>query len=356
VSIARPSPIPDRPEAITPTWLGEALSTSLPGVEVARVEVVDRHSGTTGRARLRLEYASGRAGPETVFAKLAPFGERQRKLVATSDMGRREARFYAHLAGETPMRVPRVWFAAYGDEPTEYIMVLEDLEASGCRFTRDVENYARQYGRQVVENLARVHAHFWEDERFESELSWLRPPAQGPRGAKLVRQARELFSGELPPVFAELCRLYVEHHEAIADLWQEGPTTLIHGDIHSGNQFVDGDGVGFYDWAVIGRAPGIRDLGIFLCNSCPTEVRREEERSWLRVYRQGLLDHGVPAPEPEEIWRRYRRAALYGWVAATATAAVGDRWQPIEVGMTAMRRSTRNCAELETVEAFREVL
>jgi hypothetical protein len=47
---------------------------------------------------------------------------------------------------------------------------------------------------------------------------------------------------------------------------------------------------------------------------------------------------------------------LYGWVAATTTAAMGDRWQPREVGMKAMRVATQACADLETVEAFREAL
>ena len=107
---------------------------------------------------------------------------------------------------------------------------------------------------------------------------------------------------------------------------------------------------------MISRSPGIRDVGIYLCNSCPTELRRAEQEGWLRSYQQGLVDAGVAAPAPEILWRRYRRAVLYGWVAATTTAAMGDRWQPIEVGMKAMRVATQACADLETVEAFREAL
>ncbi|MGH9365936.1 MAG: phosphotransferase [Thermoanaerobaculia bacterium] len=356
MTAAHPFSIPDRPEAITPVWLSEALSASLPGVEVAEVEVVERHSGTTGRARLKLDYAPGSTGPETVFIKLPPFHDAQRRLVAATDMGRREAHFYEALAAETPVRLPRPYFAAYGDEPTDYIMVLEDLEATGCTFPKGVEDHAREHGGQVIEALARLHVQFWEDRRFESKLSWIRPAGRGSLGAKLIDQARELFSGELPPVFAELCRLYVDHQERVCDLWDEGESTLIHGDPHTGNQFLDRVQVGLYDWAVISRSPGIRDVGIFLCNSCPTEVRRAEQESWIRAYRQGLVDGGVDAPDLDVLWRRLRRAVLYGWVAATTTAAMGDRWQPIEVGMSAMRRSTQACADLETVEAFREAL
>ena len=348
--------IPDHPGAITPAWLSQSLARSFPGVEVASAEIVDRHSGTTGRAKLRLGYAAGARGPDTVFVKLPPFSDMQRRLVAATDMGRREARFYAELAGETPLRVPRCYFAAHGDQPTDYICVLEDIEAAGCTFPKNVEQHAREHGRDLIEALARLHAHFWQDQRFANELAWIRPAMRGDFGAKLVDQARERFASDLPPVFAELCRLFSAHHERIADLWDEGGATLIHGDTHTGNQFLDGDRVGLYDWAVISRSPGIRDVAIFLGNSCPPEVRRAEQDGWMRAYRQGLVDGGVDAPTQGELWRRLRLGVLYGWVAATTTAAVGDRWQPIEVGMRAMRGATQACAELETLDAFREAL
>jgi hypothetical protein len=123
-----------------------------------------------------------------------------------------------------------------------------------------------------------------------------------------------------------------------------------------GNQLVDGDEVGLYDWAVISHSPGIRDVAIFLGNSCPPEVRRAEQDGWLRAYRQGLIEGGVDAPGLDVLERRLRLGVLYGWVAAATTAAVGDRWQPLAVGMRATRGATETCAELETLEAFREAL
>ena len=182
---------------------------------------------------------------------------------------------------------------------------------------------------QVIEALARLHAHFWQDARFESELAWVPRAMRGALGAKLIEQAREKFSGDFPPVFAELCRLYAEHHERVCDLWDEGESTLIHGDIHAGNQFLDAGQVGFYDWAVISRSPGIRDVGIYLCNSCPTDLRRaEQDELAARLPRRADRRRRRLRPRSRRLWRRYRRAVLYGWVAATTTAAMGDRWQP----------------------------
>ena len=346
-------PFPDVPEAVTPEWMTAALASSLPGVEVSGLDVLEQHSGTTGRLRLRVDYAPGENGPDTVFVKLPPFDTSQRRLVAGTDMGRIEARFYAELAVETPVRAPRAYYADAGDDPGEYVMVLEDLSTRGCSFSSLFEPHSETHGRQTIEALARLHAHYWNDDRFDSELSWVRPAMRGPFGARLIDSAREQFGDEQPPVFTDLCRLYVEHHEEIAELLDEGEQTLIHGDTHAGNHFVEGDDVGFYDWAVLSRSPGIRDVAIHLGNSCPTDVRRANQDEWLRAYRSVLVDAGVDAPSPEVLWKRFRLSALYVWVAATAAAAIGSKWQDEAVTRLATNRSTTTCADLETVEAFR---
>jgi hypothetical protein len=355
--MAEPVPFPIRPDEITPDWLNRALSASLPDMDVARVEVLDQHSGTTGRVRLGLHHAAGSAGPASVFVKLPPFDESQRKLVAATDMGRREARFYAGPATEVPMRIPRSYFAAAGDERTEYVMVLEDLVASGCRFTTRLAPIAEEGGGRLIEGLARVHAHFWNDERLDSSMSWVRPAMRGAYGAELVRRAREQFADELPPVFRALCDLYIDHHERICEIWDDGERTLIHGDTHAGNQFVDdGDEIGLYDWAVLSRSPGIRDVAIFLGNSCPTDVRRENQERWIGRYRDLLVEQDVDAPPFAVLWDRYRMTVLYAWVAAATTAAMGAKWQPIEVGMAGTNLATTACADLDTIDALRAAL
>jgi hypothetical protein len=61
-----PAPYPETVVDLTAEWFTAAL-----GREVTDVRVVERSSGTTGRARVEL---SGRAGvPATAFVKLPPF-------------------------------------------------------------------------------------------------------------------------------------------------------------------------------------------------------------------------------------------------------------------------------------------
>ncbi len=331
-----------------------ALASSFPGAQVTRVEVLDQHTGTTGRMRVRLEYAAGPRGPETAFIKLPPFDEEQRAMVAMTNMGRKEARFYEGPAAETPIRIPKPYYAAHGPEPTQYIMVLEDLEASGCTFTQaGLDAHAEANAEQLINSLARLHAHFWNDPRLDAEWSWLPGLTRSPRSSEIVVDAKRQFAADFPPVFSELADLWIHHRDQVVDLWDDGATTLVHGDTHNGNQFMDGATVGLYDWGVVSKAPGIRDIAIYLGHSCPTELRRREQDRWLRGYHQVLVDAGVNPPSFDELWLRFRMGVMYAWVSATTTAAFGARMQPVDVSRRAMTLATATCADLETVEAIR---
>ncbi|MHB8220951.1 MAG: hypothetical protein ACYDHU_11630 [Acidimicrobiales bacterium] len=125
---------------LSPQWLTDVLRPHAPRASVVAARITDSHSGTTGRALLHLDYA-GDAGPlpSSVFCKLAPFDPRQRRLLHDFGIGAIEARFYTELAhdvaGRVGVRLPMVWHAR-ADTDGSFIMVLEDLVASGCRFRR----------------------------------------------------------------------------------------------------------------------------------------------------------------------------------------------------------------------------
>lgn len=324
------------------------------------MRVLDRHAGTTGRVRVALGYAGNVRGPASVFVKLPPFDTEQRAIVELTGMGRREARFYAELAESLPVRLPQPHHAAFDAAGSRFVMVLEDLEASGCRFPGADDADADARARRVVEGHARIHAALWESPRFETDLAWVERPMRHELGAMLVARSLELFAAEMPPAFREVGRLYVDHMNAICDLWEEGERTLIHGDSHLGNLFEDPSGaepeIGFLDWAVASRGPGMRDVAYYLSNSMPVPLRRARERDLLARYRAGLLSAGVEAPAPEALWRRYRLHVAYSWVAAATTSAMGDKWQPKAVGMASMARATAAVADLGTVELLREAL
>lgn len=345
-----PNAIPDRTEQLSTDWASAAL-----GVEVLDCRVEDSHTGTTGRARLALQYGPDVALPSRLFVKLPPADPAQREFVSSSGMGEREAHFYRDLAGEVPVRVPRCFFADWGDTGRQYLIVLEDLETSGCRFRNASRHYSLDYLRAVLQAFGQLHARYWDSERFNAELAWLQPPLQHDIGPTLVAKALALHASSMPPVFAELAELYLNHTSAVHRLWQDGEQTLIHGDVHDGNLFCDGETPGFLDWAVVARGPGMRDVSYFLAGTLAPE-HRALQWEMLDHYRQVLLREGVAAPDRETMKRRHRCQALYPWVGAVTTLAMGDQWQPTRYVKAALARLHPLLEELDTAGVIREEL
>jgi hypothetical protein len=347
--------IPDTPQAITPAWLSAAVQDVAPGARATSVEVVDAHSGTTGRARLHVVWEQGDL-PSAIFAKLAPTDPLQRAMAVDTGMGAREARFYRELAGEVPVRVPRPIWSLWTADRRAYIMLLEDLESSGCTFPDFHSGGDLPMIRSAVEELARLHAAFWESPRFQQELAWIKPPMHSEMGPQLVATGVEAFGADQPEAFHDMAEVYTQHGAAVAARLAAGPQTLMHGDPHLGNQFVDTGTIGFLDWAVVCRGPGLRDVAYLLCASVDSELRRAEEKALLRRYLEVLAEASAPAPDFDAAWRDYRCFAASGWVAAVATYAVGSRMQPVEVGRRAVARANATVADLGTATLLREEL
>ena len=342
--------IPATTADLTAAWLSGAL-----GTDVRSVSVLDAHSGTTGRAKIAVE---GDGLPDTLFVKLQPFDEEQRSFLQMIGLGVSEATFYAAVGDDLPVRSPKLW---YDVADGSFVMVLEDLEAAGCHICAPDDDGRLAVAESLMTELAALHARFWGD-----ELDWLADHALTPgdseeaqermsMGAMIVQSALDQFADELPPEFARMGTTYIAHNREIGALWNEGERTLIHGDDHIGNLFVDSGRTGFYDWAVASRYPGMRDVAYFLCNSLPTELRRAEEGSLIDRYRAGLSAGGVEL-DGEIAWEQYRLFAVYSWISATTTAAMGSKWQPIEVGRRAMEQTTQALIDLDVLGLLSERL
>jgi aminoglycoside phosphotransferase (APT) family kinase protein len=336
--------LPVEVDECTASFFTDALDTT-----VESAQLLDRSSGTTGRARFALR---GEKVPETVFVKLAPFDERQRKFVDQVGMGVAEARFYRDLAFEVPVRVPRAYYAETAGD--RYVMVLEDLEASGCRFPSPDDDDIAERARDIVDQLAALHSQYWESPRFDDDddLAWLAQRGTGGAGggATFVQMAVDNLGDRLPESFHRLADVYIARNDDIAALWNTGPRTLVHGDPHMGNLFVDGTRTGFLDWAMVGRSPGLRDVAYVLCNSVPAEVREAEERALVDAYcaRVGL--------DPVAGWDQYRLFAVYSWVAAASTAGMGAKWQPLHIGLGGTLRATAACEHLDCTSLLEHLL
>lgn len=342
-------------------WLTSVLCEPTGAPPVTAFEVVDANSGTTGRAGLRLEYAGETSLPGQLFAKLPPDDPGQRAFVRETGMGRREARFYAELSAEVPVRVPHSYFSGSDEAGEHYVMLLEDLAANGCTFRNASLRYSLDYLREVLSAFARLHVRYWNSPRFTSDLAWVEPPGMHPMGPKLVKRGLDRFADEMPAVFRELGELYVEQAPAVHALWNRGVPTLVHGDIHDGNLFYDpryaGTGEpGLLDWAILGRTSCMRDVAYFLAGTPTPEDRKEHQAALLDYYLGELCMAGISPPDPGELRQQYQWHTAYVWVAAVTTLVMGSQWQPANYVMRTMQRLNQAIEDSDCPGSLREAL
>ena len=351
--------IPIEVEELTAEWFTEIVQSRAPGAVVDSVELIDKSSGTTGRARVGLTSTDERI-PSTMFVKLPPFTADGRAMVISTAMGVSEARFYEDIASWLPVRTPPVWHAAHDLSTDGYIMVFEDLSAVGATQPTQEEADSFDFASQVMEVFARFHAAMYGSPRIGpgGDLQWVGERTHGygkEAGNAILRNGVRDFGDQMPPVFHEMAELYLARSIEFNDVLFRGTQTLVHGDCHIGNMLRDDQGPILLDWALVSNGPGLRDVAYFIGNSIPYEVRHTHEQDLLRTYLAALAGHGVEIGW-DEAWDDYRLQMVAGWIAAAMTASMGDWCQPLSIGMRATERSNLALEELDVVPLLRQKL
>lgn len=349
--------VPASVDRMTPEWLTRVLAPAFPGVRIATVECLDQDVGTTTRARLAVTYLSGIRGPQppsTVFVKLTSSALGTRLIGNLNGLGSTEVAFYRRVGSDVPVRVPRTYHAASDRRFGTFVLVQEDLVASGCRFRAMSEPCTFDEVSAVVEGQARLHAAFWESPRFRADLRCLASLEHDPTAplGRLITHVgmRRCFArhpAAVPVELRELGELVLAHRRELETAWNRNPRTLVHGDSHGGNVFFSPEGVGFLDWQLSRQCEGMRDVAYYLVTSVPTEVRVAHERELIVRYLDTLREHGADAPTFALAWEQYRLHAIYGFIAATVTAGIAGM-QDEAVARVALDRA---CAALGALES-----
>ena len=304
--------VPKTAREIDAAWLGEALSLRHPGVSVANVELVALHEATNAHAKLRIAYDESSGAPETLFCKLLPSSDPARSAIVATGMGLSEARFYADLAPTLPLRTPTVHAVWHDPGSGAFVILMEDLQSTGCRVPDGVDGIPVDAAARALEDLASMHLAYRDPGRRSAEAPWVSPPGPPSEyGTSRLSFALEHHRERLTDPFAALADLYVRECAAIHELWHRGPQTVIHGDPHIGNLFLDGEVVGFLDWGLINLSTPLRDVSYFLAMALSIEDRRRDEERllghWLEVWNAGRGD----ALTFDEVWRAHRLHAAY---------------------------------------------
>lgn len=357
--VTPPVPIPRVASDITAEWLTDALQDRHPGARVAGVEIVGNDEVTNQHVRLRVAYDEPAGAPELMFGKLLPLDPTRRESIALTRMGPREARFYAELAPRLALRVPAVHVAAVADDGEQFVVLLEDLEAAGCRISDGTWGISPDGAAQALEDLAAMHVRYEDPSRRAGEAGWVPPyTSGGTYAADRLQSALDHHRDRISDEFARVSELYIANRLAVHDLWTGPDVTVVHGDTHIGNVFVDGTRVGFYDWGVIHLDQPLRDVSYLLQMAMQPEDRRAHEESLLRQYLDVRAALGGAPISFADAWSEHRLRAAYTVVASCQVVTFPDDVTPQrEVFAQAfLARSEAAVQDLDAVGALTRAL
>lgn len=339
-------------------WLADHLEIDRALIADARIEEV--HSGTATRSRLHIRYteaSGGNPGPTSLFIKSTPPDFASTLFGVLFDLGGNEVEFYRNIRPEIPIKSPEV-FHCEGDSRS-YVMLLEDLTDEGCDFRDLASKCSFEEAMSIVTTLARLHAKYWQSERFETDLGWVKR-FETNRDARMLNLVRRLsvpisfekFGDVLPPAIREIAPALMDNYLRLEEKWAEEPRTLIHGDAHLGNMYFQDGVAGLLDWQVQQRGQGMRDISYFLINSLSEELRLGHQEELIRHYLATLKELGVTL-DFDTAWRQYRLQSVYAWIAAVVTAP--SNFQEDAVVAAGLARSSKAILDLDAIELIRDL-
>ena len=352
------SALPVGPAEVTPEWLTEALRERFPTASVTSVQVLEVRHGTNSHARLRLEYGVASGVPEGAFLKLPPLDPVRREAVNGTGMGRREALFYRTLADRVPMRVPRPYVARFDEGSGDFVLLIEDLESTGCTIPDTVAALSFDQAALAMIDYAALHVRYEDDERRAHEAGWVeRMPRGSDFGTTMLQYGLDHHRDRLTDPFAELAKLYIEQQSALEEIWERGTVTVLQGDSHIGNLFEDHGHPGFLDWGLIHLGTPLRDVGYFICMALSPANRRKYERELLERYLQARREIGGEPMTFDEAWQLYRVHAAYNVPASCPLVTFPDKLSPEQARASGAFLARAECAidDLEARAALREV-
>lgn len=294
-------PFPHSFDQITVDWLNSVLRDGgvITDDALESVEIQSTKAGFGARGsytRLRLNYSRQKPGvPQSLFAKFSLGDQEMRARYA--QMYKSEVNFYREIAPLVGLRTPRCYFAGMDVDSGHSLLLLEDLAGRagdnlvGCS-TGEAE---KLFGR-----IAAFHARWWESVQL-SRWKWL--PSYGEdypawMSYRLLkawpifrRKYDEMLSGWVVSAAERALRQIPEIFQTFA----AGPTTFTHGDFALDNVRFDlpDAPLVLYDWQLVRRAPGARDISWFLVRSLPISQRRADEDYLVRSYYEALVEAGI---------------------------------------------------------------
>jgi hypothetical protein len=302
-------------EVLTPSWLTSTLSSRFPGIRVTNVipgPIVERVS-TNARFRIECEPEVPPALSPTLCAK-GYFSEPGR---VSAQAGVPEACFYRDLADDTGVRTLKGVWAGVDPVTQHGVVITEDVIEAGGVFRDALTPCTVEQTAELLAELAHLHAYGWENPEVAS-APWLEPRIGQTAKVRGVKEIRHNFDGAPGVGVPDDLRDPQQLVDAFNALGADQPGagwTVIHGDMHVGNTFLDGEGrPALIDWQLVQHGHWSIDVAYHIASALVPAARATAERDLLRHYLEQVASGGaVGVPPFDQAWEQYRRAMPYGF-------------------------------------------
>lgn len=176
--------VPMTPDEFDTSILEALVHTVHPDVRIASAVLVDAALSTEGDQRVStarriafdVTYADGSDPvlPGRLIVKVA------RPEFRTIPLYDNEVNIFTRIGDELPMRVPRSFGGVRDVENVSFGLVLEDLRSANATFENVLSPLTPNDSAAMLEQLASLHAAYWESPRFDTDLDWVLPHTSGP--------------------------------------------------------------------------------------------------------------------------------------------------------------------------------
>jgi hypothetical protein len=342
--------IADAPDALTPTWLTEAL-------ELDVVDVTLQPVGTgqmCDSLRLHLTFAPHVDGPPTVIAKQPAADPTSRATALNLRSYETEVRFYQQLAPHLPIRTPHVFYSDIDVATASFVLLMEDM--APARQGDQLAGCSVGEAEIAIDELVKLHAPRWGDPTLV-EYDWLHRDPEGARmfTLNLVPMLwggfRERYQTRLAPDVHEAGEALIANLERFLAMNAE-PWTVVHGDYRLDNLLFGEPGsstpLAVVDWQTCAHGAGLNDVAYFVGAGLSLDTRRAHERELVRRYHGGLVAAGVRDYDFDRCWTDYRLGTWSGLIMAIAASMLvqqTDRGD--EMFMAMAHRHARHAIDLE---------
>jgi hypothetical protein len=285
----------ERPSDLTPSWLTAAIGAG----DVAAFEVERIGTGQMSECyRVRLSYAGGGPGPESVVLKVAASDPVSRQTGLALGLYEREVRFYGDVAPRLHGPIAHCYHAAVDTSTGVFDLLLGD--AGPAVVGDEIAGATVEEATLAVVELGRLHGPLLGDTSL-AEAPWFNreAPLNQSMITALYPGFLDRYGDQIAPAHRMVCERLVGAFDAYlaAESARGGMKGLVHGDYRLDNLLFGVEGADraltVVDWQTVSWGPALTDLAYFLGCSLPTEDRRAQYDALLQAYHEAL---GPDAP------------------------------------------------------------